>query len=126
MYVVSEDNYLEHYGVKGMRWGIIRTPEQLGHKIERKNRSYERSKRRYQNAAMTGQPVYSHTVSMAKKQAKLERFMKKNEELFNRSFDRLSDEAIRAGKKWLEFAGSAEQNKKILQLKELEVWMPRY
>lgn len=23
---------LRHYGVKGMKWGIIRTPEQLGHK----------------------------------------------------------------------------------------------
>lgn len=25
-------NYLEHYGVKGMKWGVRRTPEQLGHK----------------------------------------------------------------------------------------------
>lgn len=25
-------NELEHYGVKGMKWGVIRTPEQLGHK----------------------------------------------------------------------------------------------
>ncbi len=24
--------YLEHHGVKGQRWGVIRTPEQLGHK----------------------------------------------------------------------------------------------
>lgn len=29
-------DYLEHYGVKGMRWGIRRTPEQLGHKNLRK------------------------------------------------------------------------------------------
>ena len=25
------DEYLVHYGVKGMRWGVRRTPEQLGH-----------------------------------------------------------------------------------------------
>lgn len=25
-------NYLEHHGIKGMKWGIRRTPEQLGHR----------------------------------------------------------------------------------------------
>lgn len=37
MYVISSDSplladdetYLEHYGVKGMKWGVVRTPEQL-------------------------------------------------------------------------------------------------
>lgn len=27
---------LEHYGIKGMRWGVRRTPEELGHKNLRK------------------------------------------------------------------------------------------
>lgn len=26
---------LMHYGILGMRWGVRRTPEQLGHKVER-------------------------------------------------------------------------------------------
>lgn len=26
------DTYLEHHGIKGMKWGIRRTPEQLGHR----------------------------------------------------------------------------------------------
>lgn len=26
------EDFLEHYGVKGQRWGVRRTPEQLGHK----------------------------------------------------------------------------------------------
>lgn len=29
--------YLEHYGVKGQRWGVRRTPEQLGHILKKKN-----------------------------------------------------------------------------------------
>lgn len=37
------DGALQHYGIKGMKWGVRRTPEQLGHRrysrlIKRKNR----------------------------------------------------------------------------------------
>lgn len=39
----SYAEYLEHYGVKGQRWGIRRTPEQLGHRtVSGKSRSTER------------------------------------------------------------------------------------
>ena len=31
----SFDEYLEHHGIKGMHWGIRRTPEQLGHKVSK-------------------------------------------------------------------------------------------
>lgn len=30
-------DYLEHHGVKGQRWGVRRTPEQLGHILKKKN-----------------------------------------------------------------------------------------
>ena len=29
--VIYYDNYLEHHGIKGQKWGVRRTPEQLGH-----------------------------------------------------------------------------------------------
>lgn len=35
--VERSDAYLKHYGVKGMKWGIRRSPEQLGHKKEQKS-----------------------------------------------------------------------------------------
>lgn len=31
MEVWREELYLQHYGIKGMHWGVRRTPEQLGH-----------------------------------------------------------------------------------------------
>ena len=40
--VVCSSNELYHYGVKGMKWGVRRTPEQLGHK--RRKSEIEKSK----------------------------------------------------------------------------------
>lgn len=30
------NKFLERHGIKGQRWGIRRTPEQLGHKVHQK------------------------------------------------------------------------------------------
>lgn len=31
----KQDDYIEHFGIPGMRWGVRRTPEQLGNKIDK-------------------------------------------------------------------------------------------
>lgn len=33
------DNTLKHWGIPGMKWGVRRTPEQLGHKSGSKNKT---------------------------------------------------------------------------------------
>lgn len=33
------DDYLEHHGIKGQKWGVRRTPEQLGHAVSRGHQS---------------------------------------------------------------------------------------
>lgn len=35
-YQYLEENELEHFGIKGMKWGVRRTPEELGHRKAQK------------------------------------------------------------------------------------------
>lgn len=44
-YLVPSDAELCHHGVKGQKWGIRRTPQQLGHKIEKLAAKNEKLKR---------------------------------------------------------------------------------
>lgn len=38
------ENSLEHYGIKGMHWGVRRTPEQLGNKKAKVLRKQKKSR----------------------------------------------------------------------------------
>lgn len=49
-YAVTEDpNELMHYGVKGMKWGVIRTDAQLGHFTKPRTAAYNRARSKLQS-----------------------------------------------------------------------------
>lgn len=47
--IEKENSTIKHYGVEGMKWGVRRTPEELGHKKRVANylKNSTNSKRRY-------------------------------------------------------------------------------
>lgn len=60
------EEYLEHHGIKGQKWGVRRTPEQLGHKVAAGTKKA---------ASATGKAIAEHHAkskakSAAKKAAK--------------------------------------------------------
>lgn len=55
------DEFLEHHGIKGQRWGIRRTPEQLGHKVDRlKKKTAKLEQKIYDNEQLM--KVYQNTI----------------------------------------------------------------
>ena len=48
------DEYLEHYGILGMKWGIRRTPEQLGHRVSKARERFEKYSARAAEAGEAG------------------------------------------------------------------------
>lgn len=42
---MSEREYLAHHGIKGMKWGVRRTPEQLGYRKTKKRNGLPEHKR---------------------------------------------------------------------------------
>lgn len=51
---------LLHYGIPGMKWGVRRTPEELGHRraeraLKRRNRKMQREKKKRQKAKLKAQ-----------------------------------------------------------------------
>lgn len=66
----SFDDYLEHHGIKGMHWGIRRTPEQLGHRVSKARERFLEYSEKAQAAGEAG------------KKGKLNRYSKKAEKTY--------------------------------------------
>lgn len=84
-----EDNELYHYGVKGMKWGIRRTPAQLGHKTAKKSSSTV--KKAASSAAKAVSKAYSvhKAKAQAKKQAKEN--VESNKKIKKKSVEEMTD-----------------------------------
>ena len=52
--ILNTNDAIEHHGIKGMHWGIRRTPEQLGHIISRKKEKFEKYSKKATQAAEKG------------------------------------------------------------------------
>lgn len=72
---MAQDYYLMHHGVKGMKWGVRRTPEQLGYKRAQKGGVDER----YVNKAVRQAYALDRKANKSARQSK--RQMRIEEEL---------------------------------------------
>lgn len=83
------DEYLEHHGILGMHWGVRRTPEQLGHKLAKKRKSFEKYSEKAKAAGEAG------------KAGKLNRYTKKAARI-NKQVVKLDKQLAKALKKQAE------------------------
>lgn len=74
------EEYLEHHGILGMKWGIRRTPEQLGHKVSKARERFEKYGKKASTAAESGKTkTFDKYKKKAEKTYKTE--LKLNEKL---------------------------------------------
>lgn len=69
--ILNTNDVIEHHGIKGMHWGIRRTPEQLGHRVSKARERFEKYSEKAQTAGETGNAK------------KLKKYTKKSEKAYN-------------------------------------------
>lgn len=77
----SYSEYLEHHGVKGQRWGIRRTPEQLGYKKSSRQQSDSRFSKFLKRKISSKDLTANRKNKAAKKLEKLDKKDKKKKEV---------------------------------------------
>ena len=82
---MSEQEYLAHHGIKGMKWGVRRTPEQLGHP-----RSKKKAKSIWKKSAET-----LSSARKSRKQKKLEEKLAKQRKKEETGYEKYSDEELK-------------------------------
>lgn len=115
-----ETNYLVHHGIKGQKWGVRRTAEQLGHKVgspfqKRKNAFFKkRAEKKKQNSVKQEMTIEQKKEQVLKSRSASELY--KNAHLFTtpelrsayerlqleRNIKNLSPPEISKGKRFLE------------------------
>lgn len=110
------NEFLEHYGVLGMKWGVRKdTPQQLRRGIKKLDRKRRRAAKRYYKVESNKRELpyskyikksYKAAKRLDKRERKLMDFMEANLELFNQSQSYLNGKQADIGRKWLEIASA--------------------
>lgn len=88
-----EKRELYHHGIKGMKWGIRRTPAQLGHRTSSGKRKRSTSDRVSKAIANLKKKRQASRVEKAK-QKELSKQAEKDNKLLKKSIDSMSDEEL--------------------------------
>lgn len=96
---------LVHYGILGMKWGVRRTPEQLGHRTSPKRKTKVMSADQKRKAAMKKDVKRRHTLSDVDLRKKIERIK------MEKQLRELTAEEIAPGKKFVAEVLSASGKK---------------
>lgn len=71
------DEYLAHFGVKGMKWGVRRTPEQLGNRVSKLSSKNERLATNADKYTNKAKQYHEKSVKADKHNAKYEKRLSK-------------------------------------------------